>query len=57
MYNLYPGVGVTDRGSNGVPDYLDRRKLTDVFSEVALIGSSATTWAWTVPRTASTANT
>ena len=40
MYNLYPGVGVTDRGSNGVPDYLDRRKLTDVFEEVALIGSS-----------------
>jgi predicted permease len=40
MYNLYPGVGVTDRGANGVPDYLDRRKLTDVFEEVALIGSS-----------------
>ncbi|HEU0173279.1 MAG TPA: ABC transporter permease [Blastocatellia bacterium] len=39
MYNLYPGVGVTDRGANGVPDYLDRRKLTDVFEEVALIGS------------------
>ncbi len=39
VYNLYPGVGVTDRGSNGVPDYLDRRKLTDVFSDVALIGS------------------
>jgi len=27
MYNRYPGVGV-DRGSNGVPDYLDRRKMT-----------------------------
>jgi putative ABC transport system permease protein len=40
MYNLYPGVGVTDRGSNGVPDYLDRRKLTDVFQDVALTGSS-----------------
>jgi predicted permease len=38
MYNLYPGVGVTDRGANSVPNYLDRRKLTDVFSEVALIG-------------------
>lgn len=36
MYNLYPGVGVTDRGANAVPDYLDRRKLTDVFEEVAL---------------------
>ena len=39
MYNLYPGVGVSDRGSNAIPDYLDRRKLTDVFSEVALIGN------------------
>lgn len=39
MYNLYPGVGVTDRGSNSVPNYLDRRKLTDVFSEVALFGN------------------
>ena len=38
MYNLYPGVGVTDRGSNSVPNYLDRRKLTDVFQEIALIG-------------------
>ncbi len=38
MYNLYPGVGVTDHGSNSVPNYLDRRQLTDVFSEVALIG-------------------
>ncbi|HLM99196.1 MAG TPA: ABC transporter permease [Bryobacteraceae bacterium] len=38
MYNLYPGVGVTDHGSNSVPNYLDRRKLTGVFSEVALIG-------------------
>jgi predicted permease len=37
MYNIYPGVGV-ERGANGVPDYLDRRKLTDVFEEVALIG-------------------
>ena len=37
MYNQYPGVGV-DRGSNGVPDYLDRRKMTNVFSEVALVG-------------------
>ena len=40
MYNIYPGVGVTDRGANGVPDYLDRRKLTDVFEEVALIGGN-----------------
>jgi predicted permease len=40
MYNVYPGVGVVDRGSNGIPDYLDRRKLADVFTEVALYGSS-----------------
>jgi predicted permease len=39
MYNLYPGVGVTESGSNGVPDYLDRRKLKDVFREVALTGN------------------
>jgi putative ABC transport system permease protein len=37
IYNTYPGVGV-EFGSNGVPDYMDRRKLTDVFEEVALIG-------------------
>jgi len=38
MYNIYPGVGVSDRGANGIPDYLDRRKMKNVFSEVALIG-------------------
>ncbi len=38
MYNIYPGIGVSDRGANGVPDYLDRRKMKNVFSEVALIG-------------------
>src|ERR1035437_10529461 len=40
MYIIYPGVGVSERGSNGVPDYLDRRKMTNVFSEVALIGGA-----------------
>ena len=39
MYNIYPGVGVSDRGANGIPDYLDRRKMANVFSEVALIGT------------------
>ncbi|MBC8166434.1 MAG: ABC transporter permease, partial [Bryobacteraceae bacterium] len=39
LYNIYPGVGVADFGSNAVPDYIDRRKLTDVFSEVAITGS------------------
>lgn len=38
LYNIYPGVGVTDHGSNGVPDYLDRRKMTQVFDSVALLG-------------------
>ncbi|HKX32793.1 MAG TPA: ABC transporter permease [Blastocatellia bacterium] len=37
LYNTYPGLGV-ERGANGVPDYLDRRGLTDAFEEVALIG-------------------
>ena len=37
LHNVYPGVGV-ERGSNGVPDYLDRRRLTDVFDSVALVG-------------------
>ena len=37
MYNIYPGVGV-DHGSNGVPDYLDRRQMNDVFESVALMG-------------------
>ena len=35
MWNAYPGAGVQGRGSNGVPDYYDRRALTDVFEEVA----------------------
>jgi predicted permease len=38
MYNLYPGLGIADRGANSGPDYLDRKKLTDVFEEVALYG-------------------
>jgi predicted permease len=37
MWNAYPGAGVdeTARGSNGAPDYFDRRALTDVFEELA----------------------
>src|SRR5450755_112615 len=35
MGNVYPGVGVTKNGQNGIPDYLDRRQLTDVFEAVA----------------------
>jgi predicted permease len=37
LYNIYPGVGVTDRGSNAVPDYFDRKQMTDVFESVALV--------------------
>jgi predicted permease len=38
MYNIYPGVGVTDRGANGIPDYLDRKQISDAFESVALFG-------------------
>ena len=40
LYNSYPGVGV-DFGSNGVPDYLDRRKETSVFADVTLIDAES----------------
>lgn len=40
LYNVYPGLGVADRGANAVPDYLDRKKLTDVFDSVTLIGGA-----------------
>ena len=40
MYNIYPGVGVNDRGANAAPDYPDRRQLTDAFESVAMIGSN-----------------
>jgi putative ABC transport system permease protein len=35
IMNSYPGAGV-ERASNGVPDYYDRRRETDVFEEQAL---------------------
>lgn len=38
LYNIYPGVGVTDRGANAIPDYLDRKQMTEVFDSVALTG-------------------
>jgi predicted permease len=34
--NIYPGVGMTRPGESAIPDYLDRRKMTDVFDSVAL---------------------
>ncbi len=36
LYNIYPNVGV-NKGSNGVPDYLDRRQETEVFESLALM--------------------
>jgi hypothetical protein len=38
MYNVHPGFGVNE-GSNAVPDYLDRKAMSDVFDSVALIGT------------------
>src|SRR5688500_18249029 len=35
IMNSYPKAGV-ERASNGVPDYFDRRRETDVFDEQAL---------------------
>jgi predicted permease len=44
MYNAYPGAGVADgRGSNGVPDYYDRLRETDVFQEQALYNTRGVT--------------
>ena len=36
MGNVYPGVGVAKSTSNAIPDYLDRRNMTDVFESVAI---------------------
>ena len=43
MYNAYPGAGVGDRGSTGVPDYFDRLQQTDVFQEQALYNTRGVT--------------
>src|SRR6476661_6094773 len=34
--NVYPGAGITKSVQSSIPDYLDRRKMTDVFESVAL---------------------
>ncbi|HEY1496594.1 MAG TPA: ABC transporter permease [Candidatus Solibacter sp.] len=36
MGNIYPGAGLDKSVQNGIPDYFDRRKLTDVFESVTL---------------------
>jgi len=43
MYNSYPGAGVSDRGSTGVPDYYDRLRETSVFQEQALYNPTGVT--------------
>jgi predicted permease len=35
VFNIYPGIQVTENGSNSVPDYFDRRQLTGIFDPVA----------------------
>ena len=35
MGNIYPGVGMVKSIQNLIPDYLDRRQMTDVFESVA----------------------
>jgi predicted permease len=43
MYNAYPGAGVAEGGSSGVPDYYDRLRETDVFQEQALYSARGIT--------------
>jgi predicted permease len=43
MYNAYPGAGVAEGGSSGVPDYYDRLRETDVFQEQALYNTRGVT--------------
>ena len=42
LYNTYPKAGV-GRSSNGVPDYYDRLRETDVFEELALYNERGVT--------------
>jgi predicted permease len=42
IHNSYPGAGV-ERASNGVPDYFDRLRETDVFEEQALYNTRGVT--------------
>ena len=43
MFNKYPGAGVDAGGSNGVPDYLDRRRDMPAMEEQALFRESGVT--------------
>jgi predicted permease len=43
LFNQYPGAGVDTAGSNGVPDYFDRRRDMPALEETALYRSSGVT--------------
>src|SRR5690242_19997663 len=43
MFNKYPGAGVDTGGSNGVPDYFDRRKAMPAIEEQALFRQAGVT--------------
>ncbi len=43
MFNKYPGAGVVAEGSNGVPDYFDRRSGMPALEEQALFRESGVT--------------
>ena len=45
MYNAYPGAGLADGGSTGVPDYYDRLRETTAFQEQALYNTRGVTLA------------
>jgi predicted permease len=43
MFNKYPGAGVETQGSNGVPDYFDRRRDMPAMEEQALFREAGVT--------------
>lgn len=43
MFNAYPGAGLSEGGSTGVPDYYDRLRETTVFQEQALYNNRGVT--------------
>ena len=45
MFNAYPGAGLAEGGSTGVPDYYDRLRETTVFQEQALYNTRGVTLA------------
>ena len=43
MFNQYPGAGVVAEGSNGVPDYFDRKRDMAALEETALFREAGVT--------------